>query len=61
MVNLRFLTGCGLSTRRSATALAVKAAVGGIVRCVLDAALLVASPGTVRRFARVPHLLVSAL
>ncbi|GAQ51858.1 hypothetical protein a10_01638 [Streptomyces acidiscabies] len=58
VVNLRFLTRCGLSTRRSATALAVKAAVGGIVRCVLGVALLVASPGTVRFSARVPHVLV---
>ncbi|MFK0106097.1 lysylphosphatidylglycerol synthase domain-containing protein [Streptomyces sp. NPDC091217] len=58
VVNLRFLTRCGLSTRRSATALAVKAAVGGIVRCALGVALLVASPGTVRLSARVPHALV---
>ncbi|MER6082529.1 lysylphosphatidylglycerol synthase domain-containing protein [Streptomyces sp. NPDC001833] len=58
VVNLRFLTRCGLSTRRSATALAVKAAVGGTVRCVLGVALLVASPGTVRLSARVPHGLV---
>ncbi|MEV7325904.1 lysylphosphatidylglycerol synthase domain-containing protein [Streptomyces sp. NPDC093970] len=57
-VNLRFLTRCGLSTRRSVTALAVKAAVGGIVRCALGVALLVASPGTVRLSARAPHLLV---
>ncbi|MER6534625.1 lysylphosphatidylglycerol synthase domain-containing protein [Streptomyces sp. 900105755] len=59
VVNLRFLRRCGLSTRRSATALAVKAAVGGSVRCVLGVALLVASPGTVPGSARgVPHLLV---
>ncbi|MFJ9711004.1 lysylphosphatidylglycerol synthase domain-containing protein [Streptomyces sp. NPDC101234] len=58
VVNLRFLTRCGLSTRRSATALAVKAAVGGIVRCALGVALLVASPGTVHLSARVPHALV---
>ncbi|MFK0286788.1 lysylphosphatidylglycerol synthase domain-containing protein [Streptomyces sp. NPDC090499] len=58
LVNLRFLTRCGLSTRRSATALAVKAAVGGIVRCALGVALLVTSPGTVRLSARVPHVLV---
>ncbi|MEV7145178.1 lysylphosphatidylglycerol synthase domain-containing protein [Streptomyces sp. NPDC093084] len=55
VVNLRFLTRCGLSVRRSATALAVKAAVGGIVRCVLGAALLAASPGTVRLSVPVPH------
>jgi uncharacterized membrane protein YbhN (UPF0104 family) len=60
MVNLRFLTRCGLSTRRSATALAVKATVAGIVRCVLGVALLVASPGAVPLPARVPHALVLA-
>ncbi|MET7696445.1 YbhN family protein [Streptomyces sp. NPDC005485] len=60
LVNLRFLTRCGLSTRRSATALAVKAAVGGIVRCVLGVVLLVASPGAVPLSARIPHLLVLA-
>ncbi|MET8979438.1 lysylphosphatidylglycerol synthase domain-containing protein [Streptomyces sp. NPDC004539] len=49
---------CGLSTRRSATALAVKAAVGGTVRCLLGVALLVASPGTVRLSARVPHVML---
>ncbi|MFC8519723.1 YbhN family protein [Streptomyces sp. NPDC057257] len=58
VVNLRFLTRCGLSARRSATALAVKAAVGGIVRCVLGVVLLAASPGTVHLPARVPHGLV---
>ncbi|MDX2661080.1 MULTISPECIES: lysylphosphatidylglycerol synthase transmembrane domain-containing protein [Streptomyces] len=57
LVNLRFLTRCGLSTRRSATALAVKAAVGGIVRCVLGVVLLVAAPGAVPLSARVPHML----
>ncbi|WP_430377490.1 lysylphosphatidylglycerol synthase transmembrane domain-containing protein [Streptomyces sp. B1-3] len=60
LVNLRFLTRCGLSTRRSATALAVKAAVGGIVRCVLAVVLLVVSPGAVPLSARVPHVLVLA-
>ncbi|MFG2956587.1 lysylphosphatidylglycerol synthase domain-containing protein [Streptomyces sp. NPDC048291] len=58
VVNLRFLTRCGLSMRRSATALAVKAAVGGIVRCALGVVLLLASPGTVRLSARAPQLLV---
>ncbi|MEV6765663.1 lysylphosphatidylglycerol synthase domain-containing protein [Streptomyces sp. NPDC051105] len=58
VVNLRFLRRCGLSTRRSATALAVKAVVGGIVRCVLGVALLVTSPGTVHLSARIPHVLV---
>ncbi|MEW2117740.1 lysylphosphatidylglycerol synthase domain-containing protein [Streptomyces sp. NPDC005474] len=48
-VNLRFLTRCGLSTARSATALAVKAAAGGIVRVGLAVALLLTSP-------RAPHL-----
>ncbi|MET8451561.1 lysylphosphatidylglycerol synthase domain-containing protein [Streptomyces sp. NPDC005209] len=58
VVNLRFLTRCGLSTPRAATALAVKAYVGGMVRCALGAALLVASPCTVHLSARAPHLLV---
>ncbi|MFY4720872.1 lysylphosphatidylglycerol synthase domain-containing protein [Streptomyces sp. LaBMicrA B280] len=58
VVNLRFLTRCGLSTRRAATALAVKAAVGGAVRCALGVALLVASPDTVHLSARAPQLLV---
>ncbi|MEU1519276.1 lysylphosphatidylglycerol synthase domain-containing protein [Streptomyces sp. NPDC005811] len=61
LVNLRFLTRCGLSTRRSATALAVKAAAGGIVRCVLGVVLLLASPGAVPLSARVPHVLLWAL
>ncbi|MEU1168452.1 lysylphosphatidylglycerol synthase domain-containing protein [Streptomyces sp. NPDC005921] len=58
LVNLRFLRRCGLSTRRTATALAVKAAVGGVVRCVLGVALLVAAPGTVGLSVRIPHVLV---
>ncbi|MBY8340506.1 flippase-like domain-containing protein [Streptomyces spinosirectus] len=58
LVNLRFLTRCGLSTRRSATALAVKATVAGIVRCVLGVVLLVASPGVVPLSVRAPHVLV---
>ncbi|MGW1721953.1 lysylphosphatidylglycerol synthase transmembrane domain-containing protein [Streptomyces sp. NPDC002306] len=57
-VNLRFLTRCGLSTTRSATALAVKAAAGGIVRLLLGVALLLTSPGTLRLSAGVPPLLV---
>ncbi|WP_307839556.1 YbhN family protein [Streptomyces sp. MBT49] len=61
LVNLRFLTRCGLSSRRSATALAVKAAVGGIVRCVLGVVLLVASPGAIPLSARIPHVLVLVL
>lgn len=60
LVNLRFLTRCGLSTRRSVTALAVKGAVGGIVRCLLGVVLLLASPGAVPLSARVPQVLVLA-
>ncbi|MEV5954768.1 lysylphosphatidylglycerol synthase domain-containing protein [Streptomyces sp. NPDC051987] len=55
LVNLRFLTRCGLSTRRSATALAVKAAAGAAVRCALGVTLLLVSPGTLRLSARTPH------
>ncbi|MGW7380458.1 lysylphosphatidylglycerol synthase domain-containing protein [Streptomyces sp. NPDC054794] len=58
VVNPRFLTRCGLSTPRAATTPAVKAYVGGMVRCALVAALLVASPCTVHLSARVPHVLV---
>ncbi|WP_345656518.1 lysylphosphatidylglycerol synthase transmembrane domain-containing protein [Streptomyces siamensis] len=57
VVNLRFLIRCGLSPRRAATALAVKATVGGIVRCTLGVALLTTSPGTLRLSARVPCVL----
>jgi len=45
-VNLRFLTRCGLSTARSVTAPAVKAAVGGLVRFALAIVLLPALPRT---------------
>jgi len=54
-VNLRFLTRCGVSTARSATALAVKAAVGGLVRFVLAVVLLLVSPPTLRISPVVPR------
>ncbi|WP_415924168.1 lysylphosphatidylglycerol synthase domain-containing protein [Streptomyces sp. AK08-02] len=54
-VNLRFLTRCGLSTARSATALAVKAAAGGLVRFVLAVVLLLASPRTLRLAPTLPR------
>ncbi|MEU0945699.1 YbhN family protein [Streptomyces canus] len=60
LVNLRFLTRCGLSTRRSATALAVKAAAGGIVRCGLGVIVLAVSPGAVPLSGRAPHVLILA-
>jgi uncharacterized membrane protein YbhN (UPF0104 family) len=44
-VNLRFLMRCGLSAGRAATALAVKATAGGLVRAALIAALATACPG----------------
>ena len=47
-VNLRFLTRCGLSTARAATALAVKATVGGLVRFAVAVTLLLVSPRTPR-------------
>ncbi|MEU6095837.1 YbhN family protein [Streptomyces sp. NPDC047079] len=47
-VNLRFLTRCGLSVPRSATALAVKATVGGVTRGALIAVLALAGPGLLR-------------
>ncbi|MFJ4789940.1 YbhN family protein [Streptomyces sp. NPDC088794] len=54
-VNLRFLTRCGVSTARSATALAVKAAVGGLVRFALAVVLLLVSPPTLRISPVVPR------
>ncbi|WP_408990271.1 lysylphosphatidylglycerol synthase transmembrane domain-containing protein [Streptomyces stelliscabiei] len=57
-VNLRFLTRCGLSPARSATALAVKAAVGGLVRFALAVVLLLASPRTPRLAPAVPRACV---
>ena len=44
-VNLRFLMRCGLSASRSATALAVKATAGALVRAALIAGLATACPG----------------
>lgn len=44
-VNLRFLMRCGMSAARSATALAVKATAGGLVRAALIAVLATACPG----------------
>ncbi|GLP69380.1 membrane protein [Streptomyces sp. TUS-ST3] len=44
-VNLRFLMRCGLSAGRAATALAVKATAGGLVRAALIAVLATACPG----------------
>ncbi|WUB60995.1 lysylphosphatidylglycerol synthase domain-containing protein [Streptomyces sp. NBC_00582] len=58
-VNLRFLTRCGLSTARSATALAVKAAVGGLVRLALAVVLLLASSRTPRLAPAVPRACVT--
>ncbi|MER6347821.1 lysylphosphatidylglycerol synthase domain-containing protein [Streptomyces sp. NPDC001595] len=47
-VILRFLMRCGLAAGRSATALAVKATAGGVVRGALIAGLLLACPGALR-------------
>lgn len=47
-VNLRFLMRCGLPAGRSASALAVKATAGGVVRLVLIALLAPACPGLLR-------------
>lgn len=47
-VNLRFLMRCGLPAGRSASALAVKAAAGGLSRAALIAVLAVACPGVLR-------------
>jgi len=51
-VNLRFLTRCGLPVARSATALAVKATAGTVVRSCLIAALAPVCPGALR----LPHV-----
>lgn len=51
-VNLRFLMRCGLPAARSLTALAVKAAAGGLVRGALIAVLALACPGLLR----LPHV-----
>ncbi|WP_406334344.1 lysylphosphatidylglycerol synthase domain-containing protein [Streptomyces sp. NBC_00203] len=55
-VNLRFLTRCGLPVTRSATALAVKATAGTVVRGCLIAALAPACPGALR----FPHVSATA-
>jgi len=55
-VNLRFLTRCGLPVTRSATALAVKATAGTVVRGCLIAALALACPGALR----LPHVSATA-
>ncbi|MFI6488599.1 YbhN family protein [Streptomyces sp. NPDC050564] len=55
-VNLRFLTRCGLPVTRSATALAVKATAGTVIRGCLIAALAPACPGALR----FPHFSVAA-
>ncbi|MFF1654241.1 YbhN family protein [Streptomyces sp. NPDC058255] len=55
-VNLRFLTRCGLPVTRSATALAVKATAGSVVRGCLIAVLALACPGTLR----IPHVSTTA-
>ncbi|MCI3274029.1 lysylphosphatidylglycerol synthase domain-containing protein [Streptomyces cylindrosporus] len=47
-VNLRFLMRCGLTPARSATALAVKATAGVVVRATLIAVLTAACPGLLR-------------
>ncbi|MER6121685.1 lysylphosphatidylglycerol synthase transmembrane domain-containing protein [Streptomyces sp. NPDC001795] len=47
-VNLRFLTRCGLSMTRSATALAVKATAGAVTRGALIALLALFDPGPLR-------------
>jgi uncharacterized membrane protein YbhN (UPF0104 family) len=47
-VNLRFLTRCGLSVPRSATALAVKATAGAVSRGALIVVLALAGPGLLR-------------
>ncbi|MER7834862.1 lysylphosphatidylglycerol synthase domain-containing protein [Streptomyces sp. NPDC096040] len=56
-VNLRFLMRCGLPAGRGASALAVKAAAGAVVRLVLIAVLAPACPGLLR----IPHVSVAVL
>jgi uncharacterized membrane protein YbhN (UPF0104 family) len=55
-VNLRFLTRCGLPVAASASALAVKATAGAVVRGGLIAVLALACPGVLR----VPHVSATA-
>lgn len=56
-VNIRFLMRCGLTAGRSASALAVKATAGVVVRVVLIAALAPVCPGLLR----IPRLPATAL
>ncbi|MFJ3230927.1 YbhN family protein [Streptomyces sp. NPDC086787] len=56
-VNLRFLMRCGLPASRAASALAVKATAGVVVRGVLIAALAPVCPGLLR----MPHIPAAAL
>ncbi|MEU9450137.1 lysylphosphatidylglycerol synthase domain-containing protein [Streptomyces sp. NPDC048277] len=56
-VNLRFLMRCGLPAGRGASALAVKAAAGVVVRLALIAVLAPACPGLLRT----PHVSTAAL
>ncbi|MEV7339571.1 lysylphosphatidylglycerol synthase domain-containing protein [Streptomyces sp. NPDC093544] len=56
-VNLRFLTRCGLPVARSATALAVKATAGTVVRGFLIAVLALACPGVLHP----PHVPATAM
>ncbi|MFJ2830749.1 YbhN family protein [Streptomyces sp. NPDC087263] len=56
-VNLRFLTRCGLPVARSATALAVKATAGTVVRGFLIAVLALACPGVLHP----PHVPATAV
>ncbi|MEV5957183.1 lysylphosphatidylglycerol synthase domain-containing protein [Streptomyces sp. NPDC051987] len=56
-VNLRFLMRCGLPAGRGASALAVKAVAGAVVRLVLIAVLAPACPGLLR----IPHVSAAAL
>ncbi|KOV56141.1 lysylphosphatidylglycerol synthase domain-containing protein [Streptomyces sp. MMG1121] len=56
-VNLRFLMRCGLPATRSASALAVKATAGAVVRLALIALLVPFCPGLLRP----PHLSATAL
>ncbi|MEU1166244.1 lysylphosphatidylglycerol synthase domain-containing protein, partial [Streptomyces sp. NPDC005921] len=56
-VNLRFLMRCGLPAGRGASALAVKAAAGAVVRLALIAVLAPACPGLLRT----PHVPMAAV
>ncbi|MFJ5530716.1 lysylphosphatidylglycerol synthase domain-containing protein [Streptomyces sp. NPDC093261] len=60
-VNLRFLTRCGLSVPRSATALAVKATAGAVARGALIALLALAGPGLLRLPRVSPTVVTAAL